>query len=620
MRKFLLLIALIISGVGLNAQNVAKVGEVLYETLPAAVEAANDGETIYLIGDASGAGSVIDKSITIDLGSYTYSFTECVGFGDLTSNGFQILQGNTVVLTNGTLNVAEDYKSNFSILVQNYANLTLNDINLDGTNLDKYSLSDQDSYVLSNKSGEVNIVGNTNITANNEGDRACAFDVCKFDSYDAPTVNVNTTGTINGNIEVSEGYDNNLRISAGAFTMDVTRWCAEGFICEQNEDGSYGVSEIQNGDNIIIDYEGYSLKYTVTDVDAKSCSVTCSIKPTEPTAIVIPSSVEIGKIEFSVTSIDPQAFKECSNLTGIEIPNSVTSIGFLAFNGCSSLTSITIPNSVTSIGYPVLSNCPSLISINVEDGNPIYDSRGNCNAIIETATNTLMSGCQSTSIPSTVVSIGSYAFQGCTFITSMYIPSSVTSIGSYAYSGCSSMTSIRIPNSVTYIGSSAFSDCSSLTSINIPSSITFIGNYTFKGCSSLASIEIPNTVTSIGDYCFEGCSNLMRLYCYAENAPETSSTAFKDCPSDMTIYVPTVANYNTSPWSNYDKVALPSINTIATIYYNDGDYSLTFKVIEGYQCEVSGGKRPTVPTSITIPASVEIKGVEFNVTIIGSFS
>ena len=212
----------------------AQIGEVKYETLVEAVEAAQPDATVTLLKSATGAGIVINKNITIDFGGFTYSFNEGVGSTGTESNGFQILQGNTVVLKNGTLNVNADDADEFYILVQNYANLTVEDMNLDGTNLDKWSTStdpnDGDSYVLSNNSGTVNITGATNITANNDGDKAFAFDVCKYGSYAAPTVNVNTTGTIAGKIEVSEGIEDNLNISGGLFTAQIAEaWCAEGF-------------------------------------------------------------------------------------------------------------------------------------------------------------------------------------------------------------------------------------------------------------------------------------------------------------------------------------------------------------------------------------------------------
>ena len=210
-------------------------------------------------------------------------------------------------------------------------------------------------------------------------------------------------------------------------------------------------------------------------------------------------------IPNSVTAIGDFAFQGCDGLTSIVIPNSVTVIGWYAFESCDGLTSIVIPNSVTEIGYAAFDWCTELSSIVVESGNPIFDSRDNCNAIIETADNTLIVGCKNTTIPNSVTAIGDFAFYSCHGLTSIVIPNSVTVIGYAAFDSCSGLTSINIGNSVTAIGDYAFDKCNALTSIDIPNSVIEIGNGAFAHCSGLTSVDIPNSVTSIGDRAFLSC-------------------------------------------------------------------------------------------------------------------
>jgi len=279
------------------------------------------------------------------------------------------------------------------------------------------------------------------------------------------------------------------------------------------------------------------------------------------------TSVTIGN---SVTSIGNYAFENCSGLTSVTIGNSVTSIGNYAFNECSKLTSITIPSSVMSIGESAFMACSGLTSVSVENGNTVYDSRDNCNAIIETATNTLLYGCNITIIPNNVTSIGSYAFYDCSGLTSITIPNSVTSIGNYAFSYCSGLTSVSvengntvydsrdncnaiietatntllygcnitiIPNSVTSIGNWAFSGCSGLTSITIPNNVTSIGNGAFSYCSGLTSITIPNSVTSIGNWAFSHCSGLTSVT-IGNSVTSIGNCAFYNCSGLTSITIP----------------------------------------------------------------------------------
>ena len=241
-----------------------------------------------------------------------------------------------------------------------------------------------------------------------------------------------------------------------------------------------------------------------------------------------------------VTSISDHAFYLCEGLTNITwYNNSIKTIGKSAFSGCKGLTTITIPNSVISIGKNVFYGCVGLSQIKVDSGNSIYDSRNNCNAIIETASNTLVAGCKATKIPNTVTAIGDNAFL-CQSLSSISIPNSVTLIGNRAFESCD-LNSITIPNSVTYIGKDAFCYCQSLTSATLSNSISAINDYTFQNCEKLTSIQIPNSVTKIGEMAFYKCYSMTSVS-LGDSVNTIGEDAFTSCKSLTSIFIPNSVN------------------------------------------------------------------------------
>jgi len=297
------------------------------------------------------------------------------------------------------------------------------------------------------------------------------------------------------------------------------------------------------------------------------------------------TSVTIGN---SVTTIGDHAFWNCSSLTSIKIPNSVTSIGMYAFYGCKGLTSVTIPNSVTSIEDYAFSGCSGLTSIIVESGNKNYDSRNNCNAIIKTASNTLIAGCKNT-----------------------VIPNGVTSIGQNAFYYCSDITYIEIPNSVTSIGQNAFYFCSGLTSIEIPNSVSLIKQGAFWNCQGLTSVTIGNSVTEIGYNAFNGCLALTDVFCYAEKIPTINKDAYNNTPiGNATLHVlpASVQDYQAaSPWSTFGTIE--AIFPINGIFYR-------LNTQKG-EAEVTTGGIKYIG-KVSIPENVAYDNVTYSVTSIGN--
>ena len=251
-------------------------------------------------------------------------------------------------------------------------------------------------------------------------------------------------------------------------------------------------------------------------------------------------------IPTSVTHINKSAFIRCKGLTSIDIPSSVTEIEDGAFTQ-SGITSVVIPRSVTFVGDNTFVNCDNLAAITVAEDNPKYDSRDNCNAIIETETNKLVAGCKNSIIPNTV-----------------------TSLGHNAFFSCKGLTSITIPVSVTSMGYNAFGNCNTLTSITIPGSVTSIGAWGMYGSENLAVVHlIGNDELTIGDNFLRNCRKLTDVYYYKEKLPAIGDLAFHQIDlENVTLHVPAAAVdafKAAEPWSAFKDVVAITEEELASV-------------------------------------------------------
>ena len=210
-----------------------------------------------------------------------------------------------------------------------------------------------------------------------------------------------------------------------------------------------------------------------------------------------------------LTEIKDGAFRSCTALQVIVLPHSLVSIGDISFYQCYQIQEIRIPSSVEHIGERALYGSENM-HLSVESGNPYYDSREDCNAVIETKTNRLIKGSNNSHIPSTVTSIGSAAFESCTGLTEVNLPDGLTVIEGSAFDGCKNLAQVSLPESLTTIGNSAFA-YTAITEMNLPDQVDSVGSYAFIACRQLERVKIPKYVKHFGDKIFGSCTSLKEV-------------------------------------------------------------------------------------------------------------
>ena len=347
------------------------------------------------------------------------------------------------------------------------------------------------------------------------------------------------------------------------------------------------------------------------------------------TSIVIPNSVtEIGSSAFrssslatitlgtGLTSISGNCFAS-TNLTSVTVPEGVTEIRNQAFENCDYLTTINLPSTLSDITGDAFAGCRSLEHISVADGNTTFDTRNDCNALIYTSEDKLVLGCKNSTIPDGIEIIGSQAFAGKP-IESVTIPSTVTTIESSAFNNCWALTSCNLPNSVVKIGDYAFREiglttplyndkffvfqprnvegeltipdgivhiagtalaqCEKITKINFPTTLKSVGVDVFWNIDSIRSIELPEGVDSLGMYIFDYCERLETI-----TLPSTlrylDGNTFFHCDSLKTIIcyaeTPVIDGYNDLYVSDVTE------QSSVTLYVPDGSVA-AYQAAEGW--------------------------------------
>ena len=268
----------------------------------------------------------------------------------------------------------------------------------------------------------------------------------------------------------------------------------------------------------------------------------------------------------SIKEIRQYAFYGCKNLTSIQMPENLTTIGNFVFWGCKNLTELFIPKGVESIGRWIVCGCDNLKTLTVENGNQKYDSRDNCNGIIETANNTLIVGCPGTQIPSNVEYLGEYAFSRCTGLKEIIIPGNVKSIGENAFEKCDNLLSVKIDEGVNQIGGLSFDACQNLETLILPNSITEIGYGAFGYCklkSVTSYIKEPFDLKK-GTFVTTWTSDTTYT-----NGVASIKTCITSYDVDATLYVPigTKEQYqNTEGWKLFKEIVEKELTGIRSVY------------------------------------------------------
>lgn len=325
---------------------------------------------------------------------------------------------------------------------------------------------------------------------------------------------------------------------------------------------------------------------------------------------------EVDGIYYNITSSTDKT---------VEVTNNTSEVNADSYTGVVSIPASVTYNSneysVTSIGRFAFNYCSTLTSVSIPNSitNIEVCSFCYCNNLVNVT------------IPNSVTTIGEGAFEGCGSLTDVTIPNSVTSIGYGAFSGCGNLKNIVIPNSVTNLSNEAFHGCTGLTNITIPNSITSIGNGTFFCCSNIISVTIPNSVSQIGIMAFGYCDKISDVYNYRDTPQAIGESAFTTYGTLHVLKGCADAYKNAEIWKNFtivDDLSAEPEKTCATpvIAFSGGRIYCNCEtegaVCHGtYSISESGeiGNTTQITPKITVTAYATKDGYENSPTVTETF-
>lgn len=299
--------------------------------------------------------------------------------------------------------------------------------------------------------------------------------------------------------------------------------------------------------------------------------------------IVIPETVRHGNTDYTVTTVQSNAFKD-NEITSISLPNTVSVMGEACFESCSSLKSAVLPSGLTSLGKSCFYDCRNLASVTLPEG-------------ITRLADFCFAECTSLSsitLPNSITDMGFRCFFRCSGLESVTLPEGITLLPSNCFESCSSLVSVNLPGSILSLGSDCFISCTSLSSITLPEGLEMISGRCFYRCTSLTSIKLPRSLNYIGGSCFANCSYLTDVTCQWDTPAgvDADTDIFENIYTECRLHVPVgsaSAYMSTEPWSAFKYVVEADGEVVdpvrcATPVITYGDNGLVFS------CETDGAE------------------------------